>query len=76
MLEFGAEVPAHAACSSGRAVQLPVPEKWDNPEVRVSEPADAAPCDFFCAVLLLALRCNCDFAERSCTPANCSKFFG
>lgn len=34
MLEFGAEVPAHAASSSGRAVQLPVPDKWDNSEAR------------------------------------------
>lgn len=41
MLEMGAEVPAHAASTCGRAVQLPVPDAWDEPEVREA----AAPCD-------------------------------
>lgn len=42
MLELGAEVPAHAASTCGRAVQLPVPDTWEEPEVR-----EAAVSHFF-----------------------------
>lgn len=34
MLEFGAELPGHAASSSGRALQFPIPNGWDDPEVK------------------------------------------
>lgn len=34
MLEFGAEVPPHAASTCGRAVQLPIPDTWEETEVR------------------------------------------
>lgn len=33
MLEFGAELPGHAASACGRAVQFPIPNGWDDPEV-------------------------------------------
>ena len=34
MLELGAEVPAHAASTCGRAVQLPIPDTWEETGVR------------------------------------------
>lgn len=53
MLEFGEEAPAHAASTCGRAAQLPVPDTWDEPEVR-----EAAASHFFKSCCFLSLRCN------------------
>lgn len=35
MLEFGAHMPGHAASACGKTVQFPIPDEWDNPEVRM-----------------------------------------
>ena len=63
MLEFGTEVPAHTASTCGRAVQLPVPDAWDEPEVREAAASQNS------NLLLSVLRCHLEGRILACFSA-------